>query len=236
MEILIVMLVIGLLTTIAVPGINSLTHLKLRKSTLRVAGIVKYLYNQAAMKGLCMRLVFDLENDLYYVESTTDGKCMIGGEKRSSRQAKQKEKDDKKKAKKKLEEAQSNSSSSFSESSFGGWEGEKPISLEMKKATFTRLNKGLLKPRKLPQGVRIHGIFTSRQTEIYTKKEGPKFAYIHCFPLGLCERAIVFLEDRSGSIFSIEVKPLSGRSVIHGEKIKLKEYHKNRKKGADDDS
>ncbi len=224
-EILIVVAIVGGILAVAIPSINALTHLKLRETSTKLSGVIRYLYSQAALKGLCMRLVFDLRNNIYHVEASTDGHCLVDDEQKSARKAKKKEKEKKKKLKEKKEE-------SNDDSSVGGWKGEKPISLKIKKATFTQYNKGLLRRRILP--VKIHGIYVDHQKEVYSKKKGPQYTYIHCFPLGRCQRAVIYLEDSSGSIMSLEVQPLTGRVKVHNKKIKLEDYHLDRKKGEDD--
>lgn len=230
MEILIVVAIMGLVMGVAVPSINSLTHFNLRKSATTLSGTIRYLYNQAALKGLCMRMVFDLKDNKYLVEASTEGNCLIDAEQKDASNAKRKEKEKERKEKLKKE-----GSESGSESSIGGWNGEKPISLEKKKFQFSAVNGDLLKLRGFPAGIRIHGVFTSRQKEIYTRTQGPKKIYLHCFPLGYCERSIIYLEDTSGTILSLEVMPLTGRVKIHKGKIELKDYHKDRTKGEDND-
>lgn len=234
LEILIVIAIVGMIVGIAIPSFNSFTHYQLRKTATTLSGTIRYLYSQAALKGLCMRLVFDIRNDIYHVEASTDGHCLIDSEQKSARKAKRAEDKKKREAKRKAREKAS-SSSSTSNTTIGGWGGEKPISLELKKATFQRFNKGLLKRRIFSRSIKIQGIFVIHQKETYTKKKGPQFAYLHCFPLGRCERAVIYLQDTSKEMMSLEVHPLTGRVTIHRGKLKLQEHHRDRKKGADND-
>lgn len=228
LEVIVVVFLIALAFGIGVPSFNTLTHARLKKSSTQMAATIRYLYNQAALKGLCMRMVFDLRNDTFHVEASTDGECLVDDTRVDAATAKRKEEDQKRKDK--LEKK-----SSTQGSTIGGWSGEKPISLKHKKTVFAAYNDYLVKPRKLPSGVRFHGVFTTHQKDVYSRKSGPNKAYLHCFPLGRCERGMIYLEDKSGTVLSLEIKPLTGRVRIHNKKISLSDRFKDRKKGADDD-
>ena len=228
MEIMVVIFLMGIVMAIGLPSFNSLTHARLRSSSTRLAGAIRYLYNQAALKGLCMRMKFDLKKNSYQVEVSTNGSCLIDDKQDSAHRAKRREEDKKKKDKKKKEAAASGTS-------IGGWGGQKPISLEVKKAVFQKFNSKLLKSRGLPRGVTFHSIFVSHQKEPYSKTRGPRYAYIHCFPLGHCERAVIYLKDARQTIYSLEVKPLTGRVVVHPKRMELSDRFTNNKKGDDDD-
>lgn len=230
MEIMVVIFLLGLVFAVGMPNFNALTHAKLRKDATRLAGTIRYLYNQAAMKGLCMRLKFDLKKNKYQVEVSTDGRCLIDSEQNNAYQAKKKEEEKKRKEKLKKEKKSEDSSTTL-----GGWSGEKPISLEVKKATFQQFSGGLLKARPLSAGVTFDSIFVSHQKEPYSKDKGPRYTYLHCLPLGRCQRAMIYLKDARNTIFSLEIKPLTGRVVVHSEKVELDDTFTNRKKGDDDD-
>ncbi len=230
MEIMVVIFLLGLVFAVGMPNFNALTHAKLRKDATRLAGTIRYLYNQAAMKGLCMRLKFDLKKNKYQVEVSTDGRCLIDSEQNNAYQAKKKEEEKKRKEKLKKEKKSEDSSTTL-----GGWSGERPISLEVKKATFQQFSGGLLKARPLSTGVTFDSIFVSHQKEPYSKDKGPQYTYLHCLPLGRCQRAMIYLKDARNTIFSLEIKPLTGRVVVHPEKVELSDTFTNRKKGDDDD-
>lgn len=229
LEIIVAVFLIAIAFSIAIPSFNAVTHVRLRKSATRVAATIRYLYNQAALKGLCMRMVFNLKGDTFVVEASTNGECLIENEQLDARSAKKQEKD-------KIRKEKEKKNSDDKGTTDGGWSGEKPISLKHKKTVFALYNDYLIKPRQLPQGVRIHGVYTIHQKEMYSRKVGPSKAFLHCFPLGRCERGVIYLEDASGTILSLEIKPMTGRVVIHEGKLPLSDRFKDPKKGADDDS
>lgn len=64
-ELVIVVLLLGLITSLSLPLVSSYEPDRLASSARRLAGAVKYLYNEAAMTGLEHRLVFNLEEGSY---------------------------------------------------------------------------------------------------------------------------------------------------------------------------
>ncbi len=230
MEIMITLVIIGLIMGVSLPAYNNLTHMRLREASTKLSGTIRYLYHQATLKGLCMRLVFDLHKDTYKVEASTDGECLIDSEQSTAKQAKKKEDEAEKK---RQEEAKQQTRTPTVQQSF--WGEEPPISLEVKKATFAEFNGHLLKARKLPADVSFESIYISNQKEPYSKKQGPRYVYLHCFPLGYCERAVIYLQDSGKTIFSLEVKPLTGHVAVHNKKLDLRDSYARMNKGDDDD-
>ncbi len=68
MELAIVILLISLFTIISVPLLSSGNQGDLKASTRRLAGTMKYLFNEAALSGQEHRLVFNLDENRYYGE------------------------------------------------------------------------------------------------------------------------------------------------------------------------
>jgi len=68
LEIIVVMFIIGLFLFFAVPKFQDLTQVNLKSASRNLTGTIKYLYNEAAFKKKIYRLVFDLENNEYWVQ------------------------------------------------------------------------------------------------------------------------------------------------------------------------
>lgn len=64
-ELVLVVLLLGLLTSLTLPMLSGLEPNRLNTTARRLSGTVKYLYNEAAMTGLEHRLTFELENASY---------------------------------------------------------------------------------------------------------------------------------------------------------------------------
>ena len=232
MEVMIVLVIIGLVMGISIPSYNSLTHMRLRESATKLSGTIRYLYHQATLKGLCMRLIFDLHENTYKVEASTDGNCLIDSVREDARQAKKREEDEKKKKMEEERRGPAKTQTGSMQASF--WGEEQPISLEVKKAVFAAYNGSILKERKLPEGVSFESIYIDHQKESYAKDRGPRYTSFHCFPLGRCQRAVIFLQDSSKEVFSLEVQPLTGRVTVHRGKIKLHAAFLQMNRGDDD--
>ncbi|TYO97561.1 general secretion pathway protein H [Geothermobacter ehrlichii] len=64
-ELLVVVLILGLFAGIALPRMIRFGENDLERSVRRLAGTVRYLYNEAALTGREHRLLFDLEDGSY---------------------------------------------------------------------------------------------------------------------------------------------------------------------------
>ncbi len=64
-ELALVVLILGLMASLSMPLISGFESNHLNSSARRLAGTVKYLYNEAAMTGMEHRLTFELEDDSY---------------------------------------------------------------------------------------------------------------------------------------------------------------------------
>lgn len=67
-ELAVVILLISLFTLISVPLLSSGNKGDLKASTRRLAGTMKYLFNEAALSGQEHRLVFNLDENSYHGE------------------------------------------------------------------------------------------------------------------------------------------------------------------------
>lgn len=69
-EIMIVVLIIALMMGLGVAVLFPGNEAKLRDQSSKIAGTVKFLYNEAAIKNRYYRIVFDLDGRTYKVESS----------------------------------------------------------------------------------------------------------------------------------------------------------------------
>lgn len=67
-EILVVMFLIGSVLAIAVPKFMDIADVNIKSASRQLTGTIKYLYNEAVFKKNVYRLVFDLDNEEYWVE------------------------------------------------------------------------------------------------------------------------------------------------------------------------
>lgn len=112
-ELAIVLGLIALITSIAVPSFNALTAVDLRSTTSMVAGMIREAYARAAITGKVHRIVFDMDKGAFWIERTNDSFVLASEKQQADKDGKGvvKEDDDK-------DLSGSKSSSGFS--SFGG--------------------------------------------------------------------------------------------------------------------
>ena len=67
-EILVVMFLIGSFFLFAVPRFQDITEVNIKSASRKLSGIIRYTYNESIFKKNMYRLVFDLDNDEYWVE------------------------------------------------------------------------------------------------------------------------------------------------------------------------
>lgn len=66
-----ILVVLGILAALMSAGISYFVdpfHLQLKKEASRIAGAIKFAYNEAAIRNLTHRLVFDLTDEAYWLE------------------------------------------------------------------------------------------------------------------------------------------------------------------------
>ena len=71
LELAVVLLIIGLLVTVAVPRFTDLTGTRLESSARRLAALVRYLSGEAAFRSHLYRLHYDLDQQSYWVTVLT---------------------------------------------------------------------------------------------------------------------------------------------------------------------
>jgi prepilin-type N-terminal cleavage/methylation domain-containing protein len=69
LEVLVVMLIIAAFFFVAVPKFQDLTEVNLKSASRNLSSTIKYLYNEAAFKKNIYRMVFDVENGEYWIET-----------------------------------------------------------------------------------------------------------------------------------------------------------------------
>jgi prepilin-type N-terminal cleavage/methylation domain-containing protein len=67
-EITAVMILLGFFLLVAIPKFMDFNDVNIKSTSRRIAGIIKYLYNEAVFKKKIYRLSFDLDNEEYWVE------------------------------------------------------------------------------------------------------------------------------------------------------------------------
>lgn len=68
LELLVVVIIIGAFFFVAVPKFKDITETNIKSASRDLSATIKYSYNEAAFKKSILRLVFDLEEGVYWLE------------------------------------------------------------------------------------------------------------------------------------------------------------------------
>jgi general secretion pathway protein H len=211
-EMLIVIVLLGLVMTVAVRGIRSMAKSDMRTSAVKLAGSMRYLFDRASTTGKIHRLVIDLEQGKYWAE-VSDDRFYMPREKETdeTRQAEAEALAEEEEAAKKKEEG----TQSAYENQGYDISRYQPEEFKPKRARFSSFKEMALKPAEI-KGAKVYGVFTPRLATPINAGRG----YIYFFPLGMTEAAQVYLSDEEEKTFySLVVHPLTGRVQIYNSYV-----------------
>jgi len=76
-ELSIVIFIIAIVARIALPRLRSITGAELTATARRLSHTTRYLYDEAALRGVVLELYFDLDNQEYWVGHTDEGTGVV---------------------------------------------------------------------------------------------------------------------------------------------------------------
>ncbi len=239
-EILVVLAVFSLMVSMVVVGFGTTRAAETSSAVNNLGNVIRYGYDRARVNGTYHRLLIDLDkgtftlqegSDRMYLPATDrDGKLIEFDPAKAEEQA---ERD------KRAEEAYNRSIQAevFGEGEAGGSGGDMPAydpyKAQEKKVprrkpplfeSFEEENavSGLVKPIKLPDGVKVTYVRTADDVKPITEGEASLFF----FPRGTTQECHILLEDEEGeNRWTIKVAPLTGRvTIIEGhEELDIEE-------------
>ncbi len=241
-EMVVAVFIVAMIFAISIPTINNMTRVHMRTAANKLAGNLKYLYDRAVLEKVYIRLVFDLDEGVYYPESTPDRfflrKDPLDVEEGIAVTPEEELEEE--------EEEDSIFDRLFSDNLLGinpepdeedeefgpstNWSGWNDFAkrFKKKKAEFGGYQSELSKKEKLPEGVAIYRMYTPGLKEPVEHGK----VYMHFFPHGYVEQAVIYLveeddleaesEDDMG-IWSLVVHPLTGLATIYNEKVEIPE-------------
>ena len=183
-ELMVVVALMALIGTMAIPSISSVFKISLGSTTRDIATTVRYAYNAAMMTKKVHRMVYDIEKHQYWVEVGPQS-ILMDTEETKSRAERAKRFASRKTPEQEAEEAKSRASFSI--------------------ATYVTRKK-----TDLPRGVQFEDVTTEQSKEPI--KEG--FAYTHFFPHGIIEQTVIHLQDTSNHHATLVIAPLVGRTRV----------------------
>jgi general secretion pathway protein H len=208
-EIIVVMVIVGLISGMAIHGLRSLTKSDLRASTAHLSGAIRYLFDRASTTGKYHRLVIDVDQGRYWAEVSDDRFFIPRDPETETSQKKlaelEAQLDEKDRQRKEMAEAS------------GDVDTTKVMALDFrpKRPRFAAFKGTALKPVTM-KNTRVVDVFTPRVADLVTHGR----AYIYFFPLGQTEPAIVHLSDPKGeTTYSLVIHPITGRVRVYNEYV-----------------
>ncbi len=193
-ELVIVISLIALIFSIAIPSLNSVFKVSMNAATREMATVIKQAYNSAMVTRKVHRIAFDLKEGKYWVESGPATLLLDTAE--------SKEREERRRRfqirSEEEEQAAAASQSAFSQ--------EKAVSRGKS---------------SLPNGVSFEDVIPEGAEEPI--REG--MAYLHIFPHGLAEQAIIHLKDKSNHHVTLVVQPVVGKTKSFGRYLTGKEAY-----------
>jgi general secretion pathway protein H len=218
-EITIALAIVALLFSAVVIGLGALTGTKAKATAGELAGVVRSLYDSAALSGKTCRLVFQLPTSReegptrYWAECAAGNITTSRNRDEAIRQEQQK-----------LLERPSNQSLPPPGLQQSGLSAYQPSLQDLMAQERDRVEAAArysiyttpeIKPRQLPPSVKI-SVWTKPQREPI--KSGT--AYLYFFPQGFTEKAMLFV-SQGNNVWTIAVQPLTGKAVVVGEQLEV---------------
>jgi general secretion pathway protein H len=237
-EMIVVIALFAGVMSVATIGFRAVTATHLRESAGKVAGALRFAWDQSAMTGRVVRVAFNLDKGTYWLEiepeqpaTASVPKFMLAREKENKQatandggvisHAGQSRKPDSIMGESSImNEPKQYDVTKFKEGSqaatmaaikmlFGGTPAPQP-------QTFTRLKQTKHGELKLANKIAFDWIYAPHQRDRYNQG----MAFVYFFPQGFAEKAVLQLADSSGRKTWLWVHPLTGRvRVESGEAV-----------------
>lgn len=203
-ELLTVLTITSLILGVALLGMGNLTKTHLKGTANRIGSVVRYLRNRAVSENLYMRLAFDLEYDSegkkqgYSVMESADRFMIvpIDAEKELSEEIIEEEKKE--------------------DMEIGGEEEKKEVTFVEKyrpRGNFAEAETAdkFSARFEMPKGVFVKDVYIGYDSPAISGGA----AYIHFFPNGYVEPAVINLKDKNDKTnYSIKINPVTGMPDI----------------------
>ncbi len=214
-ELSIALAVIAVLFSVVVIGVGALTGASARSAAGELGGVIRSLYDTAALSGKTCRLVFDLPGP-----KDDDRPARYWAECASTAITASRDRDEE------LREAERNmkrGKDKIDEDDRRGSSGEPTLqtllSVEKERiensSRFAQFTSEQIEERELPGSVQI-GVWTQHQRDVV--KSGPAFLYF--YPQGFTERAHIYVRQ-GDNVWTITVQPLTGKTAVVAEELEV---------------
>lgn len=201
-EILVVIVIVAFAASGLGYSIGALARTTLRSGATRVAAAVRFAYNRAVTHGETVRIVFDLPANTFSIESAHGSVTLTRGD------------DDRVHG---TDDEGAGNAGSVDPWAAARARIENPDKPSFGASPFGPLTSSsggtLARYSNVNLGRHIHIVKLIVPHEPTPRDQGQ--VAIHFFPSGYTEHAILQLSDGSDGMFTVEVRPLTGKCIIH---------------------
>ena len=215
-EMMVSLTIVVMMFAAVVYGVGALTGARAKESSTELAGVIRNLYDTAALSGKTCRLVFEMPGErdesgsvVWRAECAKSGITAAAKRDDELKAAGDKKGKDKLANDKRFKRLDSDGAPSVQELQ----DREKNRVDEATK--FSSFQSDGVVERRLASSVRVE-VWTAKQKD--KVKTGP--AYLYFFPQGFTERAQIWIRQGSNT-WTLTVSPLTGKTVIFGENLEI---------------
>lgn len=201
-------------------SVGAITGAKAKASASELAGVIRSLYDTAALSGKTCRLVFDLADPKdENAETKYSAECAAGNVTTSRDREGLLREDDTAREEARKDRGRGDTRRNYTRGS-GGEPGLDELMAQEESrvesaARFSEYTGEEITPRKLPSGVNV-SVWTRHQREPATQG----LAYLYFFPQGFTEKAQVYLRQ-GDNVWTLVISPLTGKVDIVGEALEV---------------
>lgn len=217
-EICIALLIAAILFSAVVSGVGAVTGTKAKASAAELAGVMRSLYDTAALSGKTCRLVFEIagpkseEHTRYHAECAESGVTTSRDRDAALRDENQARDDEKRQGK--------DSRHNFTQSNSGGASSLQDLMDQEQhrveqSAKFSSYTGEEITPHDLPSSVSL-SVWTRQQKTAVDQG----VAYLYFFPQGYTEKAQVYVRQ-GDNVWTLVVSPLTGKVNIVAEELEV---------------
>ena len=218
-ELMIAFGVVAILVSGAVLGIGALTGTKAKASAAELAGVIRALYDSAALSGKTCRLVFELpsartdEPASYWAECAAGNITTARNRDEALREEQQKRPGRLSSQPQPPPPPQLSGSSTYQPSLQDLMAQERDrVEAAARYSVYTAPE---IQARQLPPSVKV-SVWTKPQRQAVSNGT----AYLYFFPQGFTEKAMVFV-SQGNNTWTITVQPLTGKAVIVADRLEV---------------
>lgn len=217
-EITIALLIAAVLFSAVVAGVGAITGTKAKAAASELAGVIRSLYDTAALTGKTCRLVFELPQPKSEDSVKYHAECAEAGVTTSrDREADLKEENQARDEEKRLggrDERRNFTRSSGSEPSLQDLMEQEQHRVEQA-ARYSAYTGEEVEARELPGNVRLSVWTRQQRTPVDSG-----VAYLYFFPQGYTEKAQVYVRQ-GDNVWTLTISPLTGKVNIVAEELEV---------------